>query len=302
MLNHKQIPFDPPVRMEVLILDSLKKYIFNYTNVQTNEFGIYQNYFLIPKNSNFGHWTIRVLIRDNKEEKIFNVYDVDENAIQIDVNMSKELSFMDKQINLTIKLKHPTKKNFRRKFVITYDAYSLDNNATLFKDRKFSTNSNNLNALKINEDLGLKSNIDCLVKFNISVKDLESNLESSNHKEVILRKGKIRKIFLKRKKFFRPGLKFHVQADVIKNDGKLDDSIASINLLVKYYSQMNSTSIESKTIGLNNGQGKFLLEPSNDTKSIEIELSGEDFKLIEFINSQPSTTNEHISMEITESR
>ncbi|KAL7012099.1 hypothetical protein ACKWTF_014631 [Chironomus riparius] len=298
VLNHKLIPFNEPKKLDVTVTDANNK-TFKSFRLLAKNYGLYENVFRLSGNLNFGLWKFEVKVGDKKRSKSFKVQESLKKTIQLDVKMSKELSFYDKQINMSLIVKHPTKIHVTADLTISVDIYSLATNSTIVQNIRFYSRFRNFKKFRLVEDLGISSNhSDCLVKFNITIDDFQSNLTSSLESEVILRKDKIRKISLKMKKYFRPGLTFKAVADVRSIDGKPDNTITSMEAIVTYYRSHNQTYNKSQTLNITNGESLVEINPRNDTTKIEIELRVAETYLREYIERHPGT-DEYITVKLT---
>ncbi|XP_070504987.1 thioester-containing protein 1 allele R1-like [Chironomus tepperi] len=300
VLNQKLIPFPSPqiFKIDIEIIDSGNETVKQYNNVALSENGHFSNKFTLSENPIFGIWKIQAKVNDKVRSKSFKVHDYNKNIIQFDVIMDREVLFNDKSIVMNINAKHPTKINFRGNLMITVDAYSMNSNKTIIQQKKFHSILRHLHEFRIIEDLGIStSDLDCRVKFNIVIEDKSTKLSSSKDAEVILRENQIKRLFLKRQKYFRPGLEFTATAEVKTSDDQPYNSISSMEVMIKYYKKSFMTHAANETLDITNGESLISMAPLADTTKIEIQLKLKELYLTEYIEAQLKS-REYIAVKL----
>lgn len=310
VMTNKLLPFANIGNGEITVFDNHNNIVRKFSNIGKNmQMGVIKYSMPISNSPNFGDWKIEVNINGKIRVKNFKVQKFEKNNIQISLVTKKEVSIIERKINLKIKVKHPSDKYFSGKTKIIFEFYNMGESV----EKKFDVNVNSLHlttkSYDISNDLGINIiRADTKIKVTVEIENEKFKTKSNVSTELLLKMNNRRSMtFHKPKRYFRPGFEYLLDVVVRKADGSGDNSRNLLNVNIKYenidqQTNKNTVKIEKYMTTLDNSKKTLTLSPSNETKKMEIECSFADASAKETILPLPQENNEHIMISINNTR
>ncbi|XP_070506221.1 CD109 antigen-like [Chironomus tepperi] len=278
--------------MTVTIMDGRKNVIKRLENVQTTNFGVFEDYLIVSESPNLGIWRIEVVVDGMTRSKHFPVKQQQESGIDVLVqSMDREVPFDDMYVLLQILAKSSVNKVFTGTAKISCSA-RFDGKDERVIDR-FIKNvtlpvDKNIVSLRIDNDLGIQSpTADMIATFKVEVlEDKKFHFETVTV-DVPLRMYRNR-LEVERKPYFKPGFDFDMTIKAKTLNGDPDKSLRTLTMTVDYEefdeeTHKSSTNKQSFKLILKNGELYVPLHPTEITKSMKVIFEFGNSELIERI-------------------
>ncbi|CAG9810259.1 unnamed protein product [Chironomus riparius] len=302
-LNQKMLPYSGRQSINVKILDSKNKVIEKFDNIETLNFGVYENKFKLSDSENLGKWKIQVESADRKITKKFNVEQANPDNLEIYIEMVPMLAYLDRKAFMNIYVKDRSNKFFTGTAKIYVSgsvkgSSRVDFNRKLVKTLDLVGHKNGV-GISFDEEIGLSPPSDMNLKFDVEVTDPATQRSIKASKNVELKSNSRNTIHLVKKKFFKPGFKYPMKVKVKTLDGAPDNSFNKLSMTVEYHNKGSGIDKKEFQMNLKNGEISAPLNPTADTTQITVNLAFVGASLTEVIKPLPTMgANEYMQVSL----
>jgi len=309
------VPSTDNIKVDVSVFDS-RNYIiqkFNHINKIRSEYGVYEGVVRIADAPNLGKWKIQVTAANRNLMKTFDVQKPSEENVEVFLEMSPLVAFIDKRVYVTILVKDNTDKFFTGTASVSVSARFKGSERIevdkLVKKEEINGNRKGT-VVDFADDLGIRyPTADMILRFNVEVTDKTSNRVGRVWREIEMKhKGK-NTIQVIRKEYFKPGFnRFPTKVRVKVLDGRPDNSFNQLSITNEYYGKSKTTGKPIKSqktfkVNLKNGEALNILQTKAEIDKIIVRLEFAGTELTETILPHPTfKANEYLQVNMVNKR
>ncbi|XP_070504760.1 thioester-containing protein 1 allele R1-like [Chironomus tepperi] len=262
-----------------------------------DEFGVYEASATIPQTASPGLWTINVEVDNRKVSKSFQIQQQQQYDDEVFIEVQDAVAFVDRKIYLILHTKEASGRSASIHLDAKFVNASISEITKVVKNQDLKT-TKTVFALDIQEDLSIRSpTADMKLKFTAIVTQTSTGKTTTVEKEILMRYKGRNTIQIIRKKYFKPGYKYPIKARVNTLDGKPENEFNQLVTTIKYISRSNTENEKVFHTNLKNGETVYFLEPSHDTRKIQILMEIADTKHTEEVAVFPGT-NEYMQATV----
>lgn len=237
--------------------------------------------FIIPDEAKADKWTIKVELNKNQlvTTKTFRVEREPDSRVKVFLEAPSKISINDRQVSVNVFAKQYTGVFASGRATVKASITSVDDDDVLAESTKSMKISERGNQFTFNFKRDLRINIisdDYRIIFSVKFNDdlTQSTLETESNRTILTAAGKY--MLLYNNKPFHPGHNCELVVKVHKLNGHLIANQAMrVDMRAKYSHDQTKY---YRTEILKDGTVKFILNPAQATKFIDIELETDDSK------------------------
>lgn len=275
-MDNKLIPISGHSNIDISIIDAKGYTIQKFMDIETSEFGVYENNLRIADAPNLGNWKIQANVMDRTVEKTFGVHQPSVENLEVFIESAPSVAFIDRRMAIAIIVKDNTDKLFigtASIFVtarfINSDKIEIDQHVKdvdIVGGRKGVT-------IDIQEDMGIRFPTDhMMLTLTVEVTDQATKRVAKVTKDIELKYGIRNTIQVVRKKYFKPGFKFPTKVKVKLLNGQPDGSFNQLTIINEYHKKNSKIDSKQFKVNLKNGELPNILQTKADTQKIVVKL------------------------------